>query len=538
MNSPGVLYATKTFSGGDVRKYSGGTWQTLPHPLAGEVTALAVSPGNSNSLLAASTIGVFRTNTGGVSAWTRSDNGLIGGTLHGLTTGAGKVYAGTETGELAAGNADSTLTRSEIVSGVSTDPVNLLVLSAAGHPTDANIVLAGMQGTGLKISTNAGSTWTSGPAGLAAASVDVITFDGTHPEFAYATARSISGAPLAPLWRSTDGGLTFGAVASNLGAIRATRIAVDPKNSSRLFLSSGTYGSGVDGIFRSDDSGVTWAKLSADSAFDIAVDPENPTRVYAAAGWLKISDDTGATFTTAPGYAGSTYGNVTRIVIDPHSSNVVYLLTAACVSGPCEFFVLRSVDRGASFEVIPHSALSTWAPLELTINPAHPTTVLVGSPSRGLHAFDIATDLSVSIEGHSATRPAGLPSSFDVSAKNVGPFAATSVVYTATLPAGSQNVSATMPGPAACSRFGDTMTCVLPSLKVNDVASMRVTYTPPAVNTVAVQAAVVAREGDLVFANNTASASAAIGEVVDLVVTEVRRRARWIEARRSRIRSR
>jgi uncharacterized repeat protein (TIGR01451 family) len=396
----------------------------------------------------------------------------------------------------------------------------LRVQAVAAHPTDANIVVAGVQGSGLKISTNGGSTWTAGPAGLSTAMVDAITFDGTHPQFAYATARSTSVTPVAPLWRSTDGGLTFAAVTSNLGNVTATRIAVDPKNSARIFLSSVAYGVGVDGVFRSDDSGVTWAQLSPASAFDIAVDPENPNRLYAAAGWLQISDDAGATFTASPGFSGSKYGNAFRIAIDPHSSNVLYVLTADCPTGngDCEFFVLRSVDRGVSFERIPNSTLPTWAPGELAINSASPTTVFVGAASRGLHAFDIAPDLSLSITGHSGTKPAGLPSYFDVGVRNLGPFAATGVVYTVTLPAGTRDISATIPQ-GSCAVVGQAVTCLLPALKVTDVASARVSYTPAAVDSVAVQAGVSARESDPVPANNSAVATAVMGEVVDLVVT-------------------
>jgi len=102
--------------------------------------------------------------------------------------------------------------------------------------------------------------------------------------------------------------------------------------------------------------------------------------------------------------------------------------------------------------------------------------------------------------------------------RNLGPFAATGVVYTVTLPTGTQSISATIPQ-GSCSVGGVTVTCLLPVLKVDDVASARVTYTPAAVSSIAVQAGVSARETDAVAANNSAAATAAIGEIVDLVVT-------------------
>jgi hypothetical protein len=97
----------------------------------------------------------------------------------------------------------------------------------------------------------------------------------------------------------------------------STGIALDPSDPSIVYLTIDLLG-----IWRSPDSGVTWARLGSDvdrdpsdgttsyldSAIDVAVDPRDPSHLYAAQGthgttrgfW--ISRDTGATWTQPIGF--------------------------------------------------------------------------------------------------------------------------------------------------------------------------------------------------------------------------------------------
>jgi len=103
----------------------------------------------------------------------------------------------------------------------------------------------------------------------------------------------------------------------------------------------------------------------------------------------------------------------------------------------------------------------------------------------------------------------GVQSFFDVKAQNAGPLAATGLQFVVTLPAGLQNVSASIPN-GSCTVAASGVQCSLPFLKLNEVASARVSYTPAASGSVNVQATINARERDPVATNNTATATASV----------------------------
>jgi photosystem II stability/assembly factor-like uncharacterized protein len=114
-SSPGALYATLVYGGGDIWRYSAGTWQALPASLPAVVNVLRVSPNDSQTILAATASGIFRTTNGG-SAWVRSDDGFNGDSVRVLTASAGHLYAGTDHGEMGIAADDSTLQRTVVSS--------------------------------------------------------------------------------------------------------------------------------------------------------------------------------------------------------------------------------------------------------------------------------------------------------------------------------------------------------------------------------------------------------------------------------------
>jgi uncharacterized repeat protein (TIGR01451 family) len=179
---------------------------------------------------------------------------------------------------------------------------------------------------------------------------------------------------------------------------------------------------------------------------------------------------------------------------------------------------MRSVDRGVSWERVPSSSLPNWAPAKLAINSAIPTVLFAGTDGYGVQSFEIAPDLAASIANHSGTRPLGVSSFFDVTAQNAGPLAATGLALSVTLPAGLENISATIPN-GSCTVAVTNVQCLLPYLKSNEVASARVNYTPTSGGPVVVQATINARERDPVTTNNTVTATATAMETVDLAVS-------------------
>jgi photosystem II stability/assembly factor-like uncharacterized protein len=124
-------------------------------------------------------------------------------------------------------------------------------------------------------------------------------------------------------WRQLSGGLPDGIIQANL--------AIAPSSTNRLFASIALTGGLV--IYRSDDSGEKWVKITTDArpagrigGGDLAVlrvDPRNPDVVYSASVVAWKSVDGGKTWTAfrgAPG--GDDYQNVW---VSPSNSDVVLL---------------------------------------------------------------------------------------------------------------------------------------------------------------------------------------------------------------------
>ncbi len=124
-------------------------------------------------------------------------------------------------------------------------------------------------------------------------------------------------------WRQLSGGLPDGIIQANL--------AIAPSSTNRLFASIALTGGLV--IYRSDDGGEKWTKITTDArpagrigGGDLAVlrvDPRNPEVVYSASVVAWKSVDGGKTWTAfrgAPG--GDDYQNVW---VSPNNSDVVLL---------------------------------------------------------------------------------------------------------------------------------------------------------------------------------------------------------------------
>jgi photosystem II stability/assembly factor-like uncharacterized protein len=178
-----------------------------------------------------------------------------------------------------------------------------------------------------------------------------VAIDPQHPEVVYAALWEARMGPWEDnndyngtgggLFKSTDGGSTWRRIGTGLpDNVSQLNIAIAASQSSRLFVSLATaedsdYGSSAGlGIFRSDDSGETWARVTQDPrpALRIGggdlpvlrVDPSDPDVVYSASIVTMKSVDGGKSwsgFRGAPG--GDDYQN---LWISPADSRIVALV--------------------------------------------------------------------------------------------------------------------------------------------------------------------------------------------------------------------
>ncbi len=345
--------------------------------VSGRVTGLATDPTNAAIIYAATAGGgVWKTVTGGTSWFPTMDNlrGANGGPPLPMFMGA-----------------------------VALAPSNPRVVYAGSG--EANNSTDSFYGVGVWVSTNGGGTWAlSGPDAnaLRGSAVAQIAVDPLVPNTAWAAVTNTPTNGTAPLngtgiYRTTDGGVNWTNVtATSLPSTTAgawTAVVIDPTTSTAggrnatLFAAVGNQsGSGSNGIYRSTNSGRTWALVnnvpSATVGGRIALALSHPSGTVNATLYASItsatvkqvsnllafdvSTDGGATWTKQSGTPDYTnglgwYGNVVQA--DPVNTGRVYVAGAA---GPPSIFESTNFGRSGS-----------WVPLDTgtdTKNPNGPHT--------------------------------------------------------------------------------------------------------------------------------------------------------------------
>jgi photosystem II stability/assembly factor-like uncharacterized protein len=230
---------------------SGRTWATLGGRLSGvEVDSLAANPARAGELFAATGDGVVRSGDDG-RTW--SATALALGSTE-VAVGAGlpaTVYASS------GGGYEGSVYRTTD-SGRSWTRVFDHSATIAVNPADPNTVLIGSGYDGeIYRSTDGGVTWDE----VASLSTNQIVFDPLHPATVYAALQCATGCQegsgVKGVWKSLDGGLSWSAADVGLPEdISVQAVAVDPSDDGMLY--AGTDGFGV---YRSTDSGATWTAL-------------------------------------------------------------------------------------------------------------------------------------------------------------------------------------------------------------------------------------------------------------------------------------
>ncbi len=243
------------------------------------------------------------------------------------------------------------------------DPRNpdRLLAAVLGHPYGPN------PERGIFRSTDGGSTWQKVLSKEENTGGSDLEMDPANPDVLYAClwrarqgpwedANSYGGTGGA-IYKSSDGGLTWRQLTKGLpDDLVQANVAIAASNPSRLYATvatghdTGSYTSGVGlGIYRSDDAGETWQRITADPrpALRIGggdlpvpkVDPKNPDVVYSTSLVAWRSEDGGKTWTGirgAPG--GDDYQN---IWISPANPDIILLVS--------DQGALVSVNRGLTW---------------------------------------------------------------------------------------------------------------------------------------------------------------------------------------------
>ncbi|HXI74693.1 MAG TPA: sialidase family protein, partial [Pyrinomonadaceae bacterium] len=312
-SQPNVFYIAQVNGGVWKTDDFGGTWTPIfDDQPTGSVGCIAVAPSEPNVIYVGSGEGLQRPDLS------------VGDGIY-KSTDAGKTW--THLG----------LRDGQQIPQIAVDPrdANRIIVAVAGHPYAAN------SERGIFRSTDGGKTFEKvlyKDENVGGA--DVI-FDPTNPDVAYAALWEARQGPWenaawngtgGGVYKSTDNGKTWRQLSGGLPEnIIQANIAIAPSAPNRLFASVAVSPGLV--IYRSDDAGETWTRITTDprpagriGGGDLAVirvDPKNPDVVYSASvvSWKSI--DGGKTWTAfrgAPG--GDDYQNVW---VNPNNGDVIIL---------------------------------------------------------------------------------------------------------------------------------------------------------------------------------------------------------------------
>jgi len=305
-SNPDVIYVG-TAAGGVFKTVNGGTTWTpiFDHETTGSIGAISVAPSDPSVLY----VGTGEANNRQSASW-----------------GAG-VYRSTDAGH-----------SWQFLGLENTSSIGRVAI----HPHDPNTAYVAALGNlwgpnkerGLYKTTDGGRTWTQSLFIDEDTGVTDVVIDPQSPNTVYAAAykrrRTVfgfnGGGREGGIYKTTDGGATWRRLTEGLpyadrSEVGRIGLAVYRRNSNIVYARVQSL---KGGIFRSEDKGETWTKMSdtdpRPSYFGLmVVDPNNDLRIWVPGAPLEFSEDGGKTFTTVRGQG--VHSDYHGMWIDPRDSN-------------------------------------------------------------------------------------------------------------------------------------------------------------------------------------------------------------------------
>lgn len=221
-------------------------------------------------------------------------------------------------------------------------PVSVVV-----DPGNTNIIYLATAGGGVWKTTNGGTSWTPLTDTLGSLSVGALAMDPANSSVLYlGLGDAFDGTGLGIL-KSTDGGATWGAV-QTLGSSRSVReVLVHPANSSIILVSTNA------GLYRSTDGGATYAAVASIPSTTVCWDlawAGSSSFVLSTEGALYYSTDHGASWSASTGLA--TGASRISVASAPSNRTTLYAMAAKASASPANEDLLdiyKSTNGGASW---------------------------------------------------------------------------------------------------------------------------------------------------------------------------------------------
>jgi photosystem II stability/assembly factor-like uncharacterized protein len=228
-------------------------------------------------------------------------------------------------------------------------------------PRNSDVVFVAAQGPlwsaggerGLFKTTDGGKNWKSVIPVSENTGVTDVVIDPSNPDIMYAATWQrrrhfytlINGGPESAVYKSTDGGNNWTRLRGGLPPGELGRIGLDvsPADPNVVYATVEATGQ-LSGIFRSNDKGATWERMSPNIAQgmyygQITADPKNVDRVFIPNVVFQVSDDGGRTQRAL----GERLKHVDNHVIWVDPRNTDYYLVG------CDGGIYESFDRGANW---------------------------------------------------------------------------------------------------------------------------------------------------------------------------------------------
>jgi photosystem II stability/assembly factor-like uncharacterized protein len=316
-NQPNLFYVGQVNGGVWKSDDYGRTWEPIfDHQPTQSIGAIAVAPSDSNIIYVASGEGLHRPDLS-------VGNGIY------KSIDAGKTWTHLGLGD------------GQQIPALAIDPrdSNRIFAAVLGHPYGPS------EERGIFRSSDGGQTWQKLIYKNENTGGSDVEIDPSDPDVVYASLWEAREGPwednnlfngtAGGLFKSTDGGNTWHALTHGLPSdLSQIDVAVAPSDPHRLYATVATSG-GTLGVYRSDDSGQSWARVTDDprpagriGGGDLPVpkvDPKNPDIVYSASTVTMKSTDGGKTWSSfrgAPG--GDDYQN---LWINPNNPNIIVLVS-------------------------------------------------------------------------------------------------------------------------------------------------------------------------------------------------------------------
>ncbi|HCV42028.1 MAG TPA: glycosyl hydrolase, partial [Bacteroidetes bacterium] len=218
-------------------------------------------------------------------------------------------------------------------------------------PTNPTILWAGSPAGGLWKSTNSGTTWSTLTDELPTLGVTDIAIDPTNTSIMYiGTGDGDAGDTYGVgVLKSTNGGITWNTTGLNWTTSQGrtiSRLVMHPSNPS-ILLAAGS------GIYMTTNGGTTWTQTQSSTHKDLEFKPGNPSIVYASTstGGIRRSTDGGNTWTTLS--SGLPTSGVGRVALGVSPANAEYVYALFANNSNSGFYGLyRSTDSGVSWSLM------------------------------------------------------------------------------------------------------------------------------------------------------------------------------------------